>query len=798
MNNIDSIEQAGLADALSAMPVAGRLSRRRMLQGAGLMLVVTQSGRVFAQDKQQVAPAKPAGKNISETEAPKVEKKYGGDAMPGGLVDDPLVFVSIAPDGIVSVTCIRSEMGQGVRTSIPMVVADELDADWAKVRVVQAPGDETRYGNQNTDGSRSLRQSFMPLRRAGAAMRAMLEAAAAAQWNVPAGEVTAKNHELVHAASGRRIGYGAVAQAAAKLPVPAEDALKLKQPADFRYIGKADLKLLDGEDIVRGRAGYGIDTRLDGMVYAVVARPPVLGGRLKHYDDKKTLAVPGVIKVVELKSTPLPAMMNPLGGVAVVAKNTWAAMQGRDALVIEWEGGGDHANYDSIAFKKTLEDAARKSWAPKRNDGDAVGALSKAAKKIEAEYYVPHLAHAAMEPVVATARIDGDRCEVWAPVQAPHAAKENVAASLGMKPEQVTVHVTMLGGGFGRKSMTDFISEAALISKAMDGKPVKLQWSRPDDIQHDYFHAVALEHMEAVQDDQGKTTAWLHRSAAPTINSTFAKGAMGLTAFELGMGAVNVPFQIANLRVEAPEVPAHTRIGWFRSVYNVPHVFAVQSFVAELAHAAGRDQKDYLLELIGPARKVDPAKMSDSWNYGESPERYQLDTGRMRHVVELAAKGAGWGRDLPKGRGLGIAVAYSFVSYTACAIEVEVGPKGELQIVNVNTSIDCGPHVNPERIRAQMEGAVVMGLSLAMRSQITFKNGAVDQSNFNDFVVLRNNESPRKIAVHLVPVTDFSVPLGGVGEPGLPPVAPALTNAIFAATGKRIRTLPIGEQLKSA
>ena len=795
--NADQFAQADQTDTdmQKTLPVASPLSRRRLLQSAGLMLVVTQSGRIFAEEKTEAAPAKPAGKNISETEAPKVQQ-YGGDAMPGGLVDDPLVFVSIAPDGIVSVTCIRSEMGQGVRTSIPMVVADELDADWSKVRVVQATGDQTRFGNQNTDGSRSLRQSFMPLRRAGASMRAMLEAAAAAQWGVPASEVSAKNHELVHAPSGRKIGYGDVAQAAAKVPVPPEDTLKLKKPADFRYIGKADLKLLDGDDIVHGRAGYGIDTQADGMVYAVVARPPVLGGKLKRYDAVNAMAVPGVLKVVEIKSTPLPAMMNPLGGVAVVATNTWAAMKGRDALTIEWDNG-EHGSYDSTAFKATLEEAARKSWNAKRDDGDAKAALEKAPKKIEAEYYVPHLAHAAMEPVVATVRIDGDKCEVWAPVQAPHAARENVAAALGMKPEQVTVHVTMLGGGFGRKSMTDFISEAALVSKAMDGKPVKLQWSRPDDIRHGYYHAVALEHMEAALDDQGKPTAWLHRSAAPTINSTFAKGAMGLTAFELGMGAVNVPFDIPNLRVEAPEVPAHARIGWFRSVYNVPHVFAVQSFAAELAHAAGRDQKDYLLELIGPARKIDPAKMSDSWNYGESPERYPLDTGRMRHVVELAAKGADWGRDLPKGRGLGIAVAYSFVSYTACAIEVEVGAKGELKIVDVNTAIDCGPHINPERIRAQMEGAVVMGLSLAMRSQITFKNGQVDQSNFNDYVVLRNNEAPRKIAVHLA-ASDFSVPPGGVGEPGLPPVAPALCNAIFAATGKRIRELPIGDQLTTA
>ena len=770
------------------------LSRRLWLQGsAGFVLGVSQAGELFA---QTAAPAAGAASTPNPPVGPAASPppKFGGELMPGGVVDNPLVFVSIGADGIVSVVCHRSEMGQGVRTSFAMVVADELDADWSKVRIVQAPGDEARYGNQNTDGSRSLRHSMEPLRRVGAGARAMLEAAAAARWNVPPNQVKAKNHELVHAPTGRKLGYGDVALAAAALPIPVRETLRLKSPAEFRYIGKSDIALVDGADIVHGRARYGSDTRLDGMVYAVVARPPVVGGKLRHFDPAKALAVPGVLKVVELKSTPLPALMHPLGGVAVVARNTWAAMKGREALVLEWDDGAN-GGYDSTAYKATLEAAARAPAKAVRNEGDAMAALAQAgSRRIEAEYYLPHLAHAAMEPLVATARIVDGKCEVWAPVQAPQTARNNVAAHLGLKPEQVTVNVTLLGGGFGRKSKSDFISEAALVSKAMNGVPVKLQWTREDDMRHDYYHAVAVEHLESALDEHGRPTAWLHRSAAPTIRSTFVAGAKGLSASEMGMTAIDVPFRIPNVRIETPEVEAHTRIGWFRSVYNVPHAFAVQSFVGELAAAAGRDPKDYLLELIGPARRIDPRSFSDSWNYGESPERYPIDTGRMRRVVELAARGARWGRSLPKGQGLGIAVAYSFVSYTATAIEVAVDAKGEVKVVGVDIAIDCGPHINPDRIRSQLEGSVVMGLSLALKSEISFKNGHAVQSNFHDYVVLRNSEGPREIRVHLVP-SDFAVPPGGVGEPGLPPVAPALCNAIFAATGKRIRRLPIGDQL---
>jgi isoquinoline 1-oxidoreductase beta subunit len=720
----------------------------------------------------------------------------GADKMPHGVKWDPHIFVSIAPDGTVTIVAIRSEMGTGSRTSLPMVVADEMEADWPRVRVVQAPGDEEKYGNQDTDGSRSLRHGIQPMRQCGAAIRQMLEAAAAQRWGVAVADVQAQNHEVVHKPTGRKLGYGELAATASALPTPAADQIRLKDPSAFRYIGKGNVSIVDLFDITTGRAIYGIDAKVPGLKYAVVARPPVLGGKLASFNADAAMKVPGVEKVVTIDGTPPPAEFQPLGGVAVIARNTWAALKGRDALKVTWDDG-PHGSYDSVAYRAQLEETARQPGKVVRNDGDAEKALASAAKVISAEYYIPHLAHATMEPPSATVRIAGGKCEVWAPVQSPGKTREDVAKNLGMKPEDVTVNVTLLGGGFGRKSQCDFAIEAALLSKAMGGAPVKVIWTREDDLQHGYYHTVSAERIDAGLDANGKVVAWRHRSVAPTIVSIFKPDPKHEAPFELGMGLVDVPFDIPNLRCENGEAEAHTRIGWFRSVYNIPQGFAVQSFAAELANAMGRDPKEVLLALIGPPRIVDPRKspeVVDFWNYGDPFETYPIDTARLRRVVELAAEKAEWGRKLPPRHGLGMAVHRSFLSYVATVVEASVDDKGQLTVPRVDTAIDCGFAANPERIRSQIEGAAVMGMSLALYGEITFKKGRVEQSNFDSYQVLRIDQSPPVTQVHIV-ANGIDVPSSGVGEPGLPPFAPALCNAIFAATGKRIRRLPIGQQL---
>src|SRR6201994_3065356 len=752
------------------------LSRRTVLQGLGVAGGLVPAARMLPPGAARAAYETGAGK------------------MPHGTVVDPKIFVAIAPDGTVTILAHRSEMGTGVRTSLPLIVAEEMEADWSRVRIQQATGDEAKFGNQDTDGSRSTRHYLMPMRQIGASARTMLETAAAKRWGVPVAEVKAINHEVVHSASGRKLGFGELAADAAKESVPPLDTLQLKSPKDFRYLGKGQVSIVDLHDITVGKAHYGADIRLPGMKHAVIARPPVTGGTLKSFDATEALKVSGVEKVIEVKGWPWPSKFQPLGAVAVIARNTGAAIKGRDALKIVWDDGAN-ATYDSVAYRTELETAARQPGLVVRKEGDVDAALKGADKVVVGEYYLPHLAHVSMEPPVAVADVKGDRAEIWAPVQSPGAPREDVAKTLGIPEDHVTINVTLLGGGFGRKSKCDYAIEAALLSKTL-GAPVKVQWTREDDLHHDFLHTVSVERIGAGLDKTGKVIAWRHRSTAPTIASTFAAKADHAAPFELGMGLIDMPFEIANISCENPAATAHTRIGWFRSVSNIPRAFAVQSMVGELAAATGRDQKDMLLELIGSPRIVNLSSVKDLWNYGEPYESYPIDTARLRKVVETVAEQGKWGRSVPKGHGLGIAAHRSFVSYIATIVEVSVGDKGKLTVHQVDTAIDCGTYVNPERIQSQIEGAAIMGLSLAKYGEISFKDGKVQQNNFDDFQVIRMDEAPLVTNVYIVPV-DPETPPSGVGEPGVPPFAPALINAIFAATGKRIRTLPIGKQLET-
>lgn len=704
-----------------------------------------------------------------------------GEAAPA---IEPNLWIAIASDGTVTVVAHRSEMGCGSRTALPLVLADELDADWSKVKIDQAIGDP-KYGEQDTDGSHSVRSFFDQMRQVGAAGRGMLISAAAAQWNVSPKDCTTEPHFVVHKASGRKLGYGELAAAAAKLPVPKVEDLKLKSRSEWRYIGKESNSLFDLPEIVTGKAVFGMDATMPGMVYASIEHPPVLGQKIKSYDDKAALKVPGVKKTLTLDTVEPPHMFKPLGGVAVIGDNTWATFKGRKALKIEW-GESPHSVYNSAEFRKTLEATSRQPGKVIRNVGDVDAAFAKGGKIIEAEYYAPHLAHASMEPPVAVAEYRDGKVLAWAPTQNPQAVQDTVATALGIKKEDVTCHVTLLGGGFGRKSKPDQVAEAAVLSKQL-GKPVKVTWTREDDIRFDFFHSVAAMYMKAAIGPNGLPTAWLQRTVYPPINSTFDATAK-YADDEMGLGWNNVPFDIPNQRAENGPADYHVRIGWLRSVANVYHAFAIHSFADEMAHAANKDPVQYLLDLVGPARIVPLDLKGDE---AEDNKTYPLDTARWRRVIEIAAEKSGWGkRPMGKGRGMGIAAHRSFLTYVATVVEVEVDAKGQVHIPNVWTALDAGTVVSPDNVRNQFQGAAVFGTSLALFGEITATNGVINQSNFTNYPITRMNRAPRQVDVHIV---ESDAPPAGVGEPGVPPFAPALYNAIFAATGRRVRELPLSK-----
>ena len=736
-----------------------KLSRREFLKQTG----VAGGGLVFA---------------MSFAYSPGLRSATSGAQM------SPNVYLNIREDETVENYCHRSEMGQGIRTSLPQVIADELEADWDRIELIQALGDE-KYGDQNTDGSTSIRKQFDTLRAAGASAREMLITAAAAGWGVPASECEAHHHAVHHAASGRDASYGSLVAAAAKLEAPENP--RFKDPKDYRYIGKS-MDLIDGQAMTTGQAMYGTDTVLPGMLYAAVARPPVVGGKIKSLDDSAALKVAGVERVIRMPDGTSPPGFNPLGGVAVLATNSWAAQRGQAALKIEWDHGLN-AEYESNAYRETLVKTSHAEGNKILNRGDIDSAFASASTVLEADYYAPHLSHAPMEPPAATALMTEDGgVELWSATQHPQAVQGTVAGMLGIDKNQVKVHVTLLGGAFGRKSKADFSAEAAWLAKA-SGKPVKVTWSREEDVRQGYLHSVSAQYLKAAQDENGKTTAWLHRSVFPTIMSTFSAEASRPAPMELGLGMTDNPFAIPNMRLESGDAAAHVRIGWLRSVCNIYHAFAICGFADELAHQAGADPRDYLLQLAGPPRRVNPADDGAEYpNYDQSLDRYPIDTARYAAVVNQVADMAGWGRKLPKGEGLGIAVHRSFLSTVGTVAHVKVDSKGKLRVEEMWFAVDAGLVVNPDRVTAQMEGAGIFGMSLAMFGEITAKDGKIVQGNYNNYPVVRMDEAPGAINVHIM---DVDAPPGGVGEPGVPPVAPAIVNAYYAATGKRIRELPL-------
>ena len=679
---------------------------------------------------------------------------------------NPNLFVQLNSDGSLILVASRSEMGQGVRTSLTSVIADEMEADWNKVIIKQATGD-SKYGNQNTDGSRSIRTLFQKMRQMGATVKSVLISAAAKSWNVPESECRAENHFVYHS-SGKKIGFGDLVDLAKGIEVPKK--ITLKSPKDFKYIGKT-LPSIDVENLSNGSAVFGLDKRIPNMKFAAIKRSPVTFGTIKSIDKTETLKVKGVIDVVEVPM--IKKAFGSLGGVAVIATNTWAAFKGREVLKVEWNSG-DNKVYNSDTFMKKMTQRLQKTGNIEKSRGNINDTLKSAKTSVEATYQLPHLVHSPMEVPNAVVHVKENTCEVWAPIQAPQTARREVAKFLKTDQKNVTINVTFLGGGFGRKSKPDFIVEAAAVSKVIN-RPVQVVWSREDDIQHSYYHTVSSQYLKGSLDKKGNVTGWLHRFALPTIGSTFAPGKNSPQPWE-ARSATDLPYDIPNFQVETAKADAHVRIGWLRSVINIPHGFAINVFADELADKAGKDPLQFRLDLIGKDRVQ------------QTRDQYKYDTAKLKNVLKTAAKNAGYGKKLPKGHAIGLAVHYSFYSHVAAAVEVSM-VNDRLKIHNVNLVVDCGTAINRDTIKAQMEGAAIFGMSLAFYGKITAKDGAIEQSNFHDYQMIRMPDVP-KINVEIVESNDKPT---GVGEPGVPVMAPAIINAIFKATGKRYRTLPLSD-----
>lgn len=701
----------------------------------------------------------------------------------------PNVYLSISSDGMVTIVAHRSEMGQGIRTGLPLVLADELGADWTRVNIVQAEGDEKKYGNQNTDGSFSVRMFYRPMREAGAIAKLLLMQAAAQKWQVPVTECDTANSQVIHTRSAKKIDFGDVVEIASKLPIPTAKDIKLKEPGQFTLIGK-ETPIVDLHNIVTGKAVFGIDAEVEGMKIAVIRRCPVVGGSMKSFDDTKTRAVPGVIKVIPIKGAGLPATLSkPLAGVAVIADNTWAAIKGRDLLQVEWDLG-PNAAYDSAEEIATLVKEMAQSGTVRRERGNFAQAKAKAKKVIDHTYIAPHLAHATLEPPNALAVVKNGVCEIWAPTQNPQGARDAVAEALGFSADKVKMNVTLLGGGFGRKSKPDYIVEAALLARE-SGLPVKVQWTREDDIRHDYLHALSVQRIVATIDADNKLTGWNHHIAYPSISATEDTSVIQPSDGELMLGASDFPYNVPAIKIETHDAPSHLRIGWLRSVRNIPQVFAIGTMLDEIAVARGMDPIANALDLLGEDRSItfDQELVKTTYpNYGEAITDYPWETNRMKGVIQRVAKESGWGKALPERTGVGFAAHKSFLTYVACVVQVHVDAENKITIQRVDYALDCGVAVNVDRVKSQFEGGAQFAASLALKSAITVKDGQVQQGNFDGYQIIRMPESPKEIHVHII---ESEAKPTGVGEPPVPPFTPALCNAIYAATGKRIYSLPI-------
>lgn len=675
-------------------------------------------------------------------------------------------YIHVKPDGKISLIVAKSEMGQGIKTGLAMILAEEAEVDFNAVTVEQAETRPDIYDHMGTGGSGSTMENFMPLRRAGATVRELMTSAAAQQWNVPKVECNANKGVVRHASSSRQASYGELVQAASRLPLPDPEKVPLKNESEFNLIGHATPRV-DIPSKVNGSAGFGLDVRVPEMLFAVVARCPAFGGKPAHFEASRAKQVPGVRDVFEIPA--LGKDMYTAGGIVVVADSTWAAMKGREALQIDWDRG-PAASESTAALRQSLRTAANKPGKRVRNDGNVDEALPSSAKRVEAVYEFPHLAHATMEPMNITVHARGSEAEVWAPTQSPDWVQRTVAKLLDLPPATVIVHTTLMGGGFGRRYMADYPAEAAQIAKIV-GKPVQLVWSREDDMTHDFYRPAACHVMRGAVNEAGHPLFWSHTIASTAIGALWGSPDK-LEESEVG-GAKQMPYAIANVRLEYAAVPSSVPPLWWRSVEHSFNGFAVECFIDELAAAAGKDPVEFRRGLLAKPHDWKPRDEDDP------------DPARLRGVLDLAAEKVGWGTPLPRGKGRGIASYHSFGSYIAEAAEVTVNG-GNFKIDRIVAAIDCGQVVNPESVRSQAESAIVYGLSAALKNEITIKDGAVEQSNFDAYDPIRIDEAP-PIEVHILKSKEDP---GGMGEPALPPAAPAVANAIFAASGQRLGKLP--------